>query len=165
MNRRHLMLKAGTVVTASLLPGCGMYGKSSPTKPRELRADTGRPIIGNKPNLQNKWSNYATLITERKGMERFNQNISGAVNDWKPIEFPEQFVSVVSVVVPVRNTLKPVEIELEENECRYEFRVDESESTDSDLPDPFLFNVVHLWDLNGHSAPTGVSVHVNKGDG
>lgn len=164
MNRRQLMWKAGTGATAILLSGCSKQIGGSATKPRELRADTSHPIVDSGPKLKTKWDTYSLLITKREDMDQFEQNISQAISDWRPVEFPEQFVSVVSVVVPAKNTLEPEKIELQGKECYYELRVDENESADPDLSNPYIFNILHLWDLNGHSVPTIVSVHVNKGN-
>lgn len=163
MRRRHLVLKIGTVAVASSLSGCAGSFESSPTTPRVLRIDTDRPIIDGKPSVQDEWNRYATVVTEKTGVGRFNQNVFGTlgINDWKPIEFPEQFISVASVVLPATNTLEFERVELRGNECRYEFRVEENESSDPDLPDPYLFNVVDLWNLNGHSLPTHASIHIS----
>ncbi|WP_135853326.1 hypothetical protein [Halorussus salinus] len=134
----------------------------SATNVRELRADTNHSIIDNESELQNNWDTNSLLITKEEDMNRFKQNISQAVSDWRPVEFSRQFVSLISVVVPAKNTLVPKKIELQEDRCYYKLHIDENKSTDPDLPDPYVFNIVNLWNLNGHRTPTRISVNINE---
>lgn len=163
MKRRTLILKTGTVGLASLLSGCTKQLKSPPTRPRELRIDSSHPLIDGEPKVQKRWEAYATILTEKTDLKRFEQNVAKTkrISDWKPINFPQQFISVASVVVPVTKTLQFKKIELQGNECQYKFRVVENESSDPDLPKPYLFNVVDLWNLNGHNMPKSAAVHID----
>lgn len=166
MKRRRMILTTGTVAIGSILPGCSKRVKSTPTNPRELRVDSIHPIIDGTPKVQKSWDKYATVVTEKTDIKRFEQSVSEkiGISDWKPVEFPQQFISVASVVVPVTNTLKPKEIEVKGNECRYEFHIEKNELSDSSLPNPYLFNVIDLWELNGHSMPTSATVHIDGVD-
>jgi hypothetical protein len=128
-----------------------------------MRVDSKSPIIDNKPQVEKEWQTYTTVVTEKTDMDRFTESMSESVgiNDWKPVKFPEQIISVASIVVPVTKTLETTEVGLQGNKFHYEFNLIENKSTNSDLSNPYLFSVIDLWDLNGHDIPTDSSAHID----